>query len=331
MEDVSQIRIDPTQYKLLRRCSKANSFKEWDEWRKEHPEMPIKLVGADFESASLEQINLKGADLRGANLQRADLNGANLRQANLNGALFFQAMLQKADLRGAYLWGADLSGVNLEGAKFIGANLTRTNLKGAKLDGVHFESKDTLAHLAHPLTEVQMASAVFSNEQLQVLKNNPVQHKDAPQPVEVPQIARSIVFDRENFLAGIGILTYFGEIIRQKLEDIKATVVVEYEELNARLSVIADPKEQLLIEETLEEYICAVTGRKQKAGFLPDPLGDLALKQKLDRVYLELRQTQALMAVENVCIETPANLEASIDRLNTILWDSICIKTKKSA
>ncbi len=334
-------RFNQSQYTMLRRCSNTKKISQWNDWRKAHPEKAIQLAGADLERAFLEQADLKGADLRGANLQGADLKGADLRNANLKGALFFEADLKDADLQGAFLWGADLNGVNLEGANLLKTNITRTNFKGAKVAGIRFDSKAALNDIAHPLTEKQIASAVFVDEQA------PQGHAESVQgrfqastwanPCRVTRgilpdatvIARAINFDQENIQAGIGILNYFGEILRQKYEDKKAKVIIEQDGLKVRMAIETGDGEKETIERALEDYVTVVTGRRKMSGYLPKPMAELALKQKMELVNLELKHANVLHSIERAQEKEPfSSPEDSLDRLYRLLSTNICINGK---
>lgn len=166
MGDDVKTKINQEQYDMLVQCSETKDTSQWNKWREENPKTIIQLAGANFEKAFLKEVDFKGVDLRGANLQGADLQGANLRKANLKGTLLFESNLRDADLQGAFLWGADLNCVNLEGANCYKANLTKADFKGAKLTGILFDSNARLNEFAHPLSEAQMASAIFIDEQV---------------------------------------------------------------------------------------------------------------------------------------------------------------------
>lgn len=348
MKDDTNTKLNQTQYDLLRHCSETKDMKAWNEWRSQHPKTPIQLVGANFENAALEKVALECADLRAANLQSAILAGANLREANLNGALLFKADLRNVDFQGAFLYGADLNGVNFEGANLFDADLTKADLRGAKLSGLRFDSKAVLNALAHPLSEKQIASAVFAEgnpqkNEVTVIRENRFRSGPAnppnnnvpanPHNREVPAayqnntaILRSIMFDRENIQAGIGILNYFGEILRQKYEGNNAKVIIEQEGLNVQLAVRTVEREKRIIERALEDYVAVVTGRQQISGFLPEPLAGMALRKKLDLVNLELKQTEALHS-DHIGHEKRriSFSEYNVQRLHKLLSDSICI------
>lgn len=337
MGNVVKIMFDQKHFGMLQHCLETKDLSRWNQWRKEHPGTTIQLAGANLEGAALKEADLGNADLRGANLQGADLQGANLRKANLKGTLLFRADLRKADLRAAFLWGADLNGANLEGANFHTANLTNANFKGAKLTGALLDSK---AHASHLFSLAQMASAVIDRHvQDGESREVPVDDKEVPPKVteqyrkaseNLPDkfqdgnvIVRAIAFDRENIQAGVGILSYFNEIVRQKYEDRKVKVLIEQDGLNVRLAIETHNGDKQTIEKALEEYIAAVTGRKPMAEFLSKPLSNLALKLRLELAYLDLRHTEALHAIKK---PDAGKGSGGVDRLHNLLSNSVCIR-----
>ena len=72
------------------------SVEEWNQWRKQNPEVIPDFRGVNLIKANLQEANLRVVQLQGADLRWADLKGANLRWAKLN-----SANLQKANLQGA--------------------------------------------------------------------------------------------------------------------------------------------------------------------------------------------------------------------------------------
>lgn len=328
MAEVTEIKFNQKQYDMLLQCAKTKNMSEWNKWRKAHPQAHIHLAGADLEEVDLEKVDLTGADLRGANLQSSNLKGANLRKANLKGVMFFEANLSEVDLQGAYLWGADLSGVNLEGANFFRTNLTKADLRGAKVKGIQFESEAALKMLAHPLSEKQLALIDLRGEYTK--QAQPPGYTDGPQNgggnvQNAGATVRTILFDPENIEAGISILNYFGEILRQKFENAKVKVIVEREGLNVRLTIIAYNGEKGKIEKTLEDYIAVVTRRKQISEFLPKPIAKLALKQKLELIHLELRHSNELHAIgSRNGNNRDAHIKYSVSRLYHLLLKNIC-------
>lgn len=122
--------------------------KDWDKWRKDHPDIipelrfarlngadlhDVNLHRANLNGARLSKANLSGAVLIAANLALADLHDANLAGTHLDWAILYDANLSGADLHDANLAGADLSGADLSGADLTDARLLNTNFGGTKL------------------------------------------------------------------------------------------------------------------------------------------------------------------------------------------------------
>jgi len=108
----------------------------WNNWRREHPQVPL-----DFMDAVLEYHDLNGVDLSGARLMNANLIEANLTNTNLNDAVLINANLSEADLSGADLSHALLINTNfghatLNGANFRYAMMGQTHLNGVDLHAV---------------------------------------------------------------------------------------------------------------------------------------------------------------------------------------------------
>jgi uncharacterized protein YjbI with pentapeptide repeats len=142
----SEMAIQEQRERLIR------SVDEWNQQRRQQPNLSPDLSGADLvgvnlSGASLSGANLVGANFREANLSRADLSKANLFKANLSGADLMGADLSGADLfianlSGANLMGASLNGTNLSGTNLSGANLSKTNLNEANLSGADLSRTD---------------------------------------------------------------------------------------------------------------------------------------------------------------------------------------------
>jgi uncharacterized protein YjbI with pentapeptide repeats len=56
---------------------------DWNEWRKDNPQIKPDLRSAPLEGADLINANLSGANLRGAHLNGAELHSVNFNEANL--------------------------------------------------------------------------------------------------------------------------------------------------------------------------------------------------------------------------------------------------------
>lgn len=137
-------------------------IQNWNQWRKDNPDIQIDLCNADLRDILLNGVNLNkaflkranldntylcGADLSEANLVGAHLNGANLSgadfsRANLSEAFFRDSCLRGASLHRAILRHVDLSFSNLRGADLSRADLQEATLRGANLRGVDLGNTD---------------------------------------------------------------------------------------------------------------------------------------------------------------------------------------------
>jgi uncharacterized protein YjbI with pentapeptide repeats len=104
------------------------NIEEWNQWRRDYPEMRPDLSRANFDGAILSGATIgRGTtvffpDLVRPNIRRANFSGVDLHGADLSGALLSRALLREADLSRAILYGA-----NLRGALLIRANLSLAN------------------------------------------------------------------------------------------------------------------------------------------------------------------------------------------------------------
>src|SRR5262249_28184050 len=115
-------------------------------------------------------------------------------------------------------------------------------------------------------------------------------------PATEEQIVRSIEFPPEYCQAGTAILTYFGQVVRDKYPDTQAKVRIEQDGFVVRLTIETPQGERHQIEELLTEYGLVVAGRLRPEQFLDDRLQVMRLQHKLELAALELRQTKELLA-----------------------------------
>ncbi|MGB8645392.1 MAG: toll/interleukin-1 receptor domain-containing protein [Anaerolineae bacterium] len=154
--------MDAEQVALLKKCSEAHDFTEWNTWleerRKDKYGFLPNLRAADLAGANFTGANLAGVDLYLANLTGANLRGVDLSQADLTGTHLGGVDLREANLRGANLYVADLSGANLNGVRLAethhlqlaifrwgrlsGADLRGASLIGTALDGANLSGAD---------------------------------------------------------------------------------------------------------------------------------------------------------------------------------------------
>ena len=173
------------------------SVDEWNEWRREQPEICPDLSNADLSGANLSEANLSEAYLFWAILNAANLFEADLRQAYLNRAYLF-----KADLRGSNLHEANLRRARLNGADLSYTNLTEANLTRADLSYANL----TEADLAEAdFTESHFFRTTFAWVDLSNVKGlNTITHR-GPSSVDINSvIPPQDELTRLHFLRGVG-------------------------------------------------------------------------------------------------------------------------------
>jgi len=110
-------------------------------------------------------------------------------------------------------------------------------------------------------------------------------------------IERVLEFPTEHYQAGVAILSYFGEILKQKYPDIEAKVRIEQDGNIVRMTVDTDGGSREIIEKTLEDYALVVTNKSPPESLLSDVLQIHALNNKLSLAELEIKQTRDLLRI----------------------------------
>lgn len=94
-------------------------------------------------------------------------------------------------------------------------------------------------------------------------------------------INRSIEFPPEFRQAGLGILNYFGEVVREKYPNEHAKIRIEQDGLTVRMIVEAEDGSRDIIEKALAEYELVITGQKPPEFLFDDRAKVLELKTEL--------------------------------------------------
>ncbi len=257
-----------------------------------------KLSVADLRNANLRNVNLREADLRDANLRNANLRNANLRAADLSVADLRAADLRNADLRNADLSVTNLHNANLSDADLSAADLSAADLRNADLAGAAINRRTKF-------------DDVFVNGETKGLGPwifNPDKY-----------IIREIEFPPEYRQAGIGIMNYFAEVMRQKYPDIPATVQITQDDLTVRMTIETDEGHRETVEQTLEEYGLVVAKKIPPSALLDNRDDILALEHKLELKDMELRFTHQLLENKN---EDYQKLEARVSTLEEQLLET---------
>ena len=277
------------------------------------------LGEADLLGANLSETDLRGAKLIGAVLGKVNFSGANLSEINFRSSSLVEVDFSKANLRGASLIQADLTRVNFTGANLNQANLSKAKLILTKLTDARFEGTD--------LTNITIDSNTLSDLPQKLLAKYAetfMVFNLSTDDEFTRIIKRSIEFSPENHQAGLSILNYFGEVVRQKYPDLDVGITIEQH--GSKVTMIIETPEGLkdTIEETLDDYGLVIR-RKMDAKFLfNNPNHILKLEHKLDLAEMELRHTRDLLYSERKQygkrVET---LESNVQRLTKQIDEGI--------
>lgn len=272
----------------------------WNTWRQKNSDVEIYLMTAD-----LRGVDIRGANLRRAEFSNANLSNANLSGANLGGAYFSGANLSGANLSGAYLSDADFRRANLRGANLIGANLRGANL--IKADLSEADITGVRAYIAsHDYWKIENIRCDYviwdSADKERTPKDRDFKpgefeelYKWRPMNDFESLIERSIEFPPEYKQAGVSILNYFSEILRQRYPESEATVQIKQYGLKVTMTIDPVDGKREIIEKTLNDYGLVITGKMLPEEFESDPLQVMALRNKLEIAQMELRQTKQLL------------------------------------
>lgn len=139
--------------------------------------------------------------------------------------------------------------------------------------------------------DIPVVFVVFS------LKNKGLTIEEMPLIQRVENtIERSIEFEPEYYQAGVGILSYFGKILRQKHPDINAKIRIEQDGKIVRMRVESPTGEHIdTLEEELTQYALVIQGKIEPENILDNPLDVFELKNKFEIAQLEVRQTRELL------------------------------------
>lgn len=126
--------------------------------------------------------------------------------------------------------------------------------------------------------------------------NNHIQVDQKKQPFET--LRRTITFEPEYKQAGISILAYFSEVVHAKYPDLNVRVRIEQEGNHITLEIESPDGTLERIERELTQYGLVVVGQMAVEDFMPDAVGSMRLRQKLELAQMELRHTKELLHVD---------------------------------
>ncbi|QNH50193.1 hypothetical protein HWI77_10630 [Acinetobacter venetianus] len=112
-------------------------------------------------------------------------------------------------------------------------------------------------------------------------------------------LERCITFEPEYYQAGLGILTYFGTVLRDKYSDQNATVKIEQHDLTVRMVIQSENGNIETIEKALSEYELVLKGETSPDEFAISPLKALELKNQLNLFKFQVESQKEIIALQN--------------------------------
>ena len=207
------------------------------------------------------------------------------------------------NLTRANLSGATLREANLSGADLSSANLSSANLSGADLTSAQINRQTNFEGVIVSGRTQGVGPWIF----------NPDQY-----------IIREIEFPPEYRQAGIGIMHYFAEVMRDKYPNIPATVQITQEELTVRMTIETDTGHRDIVERTLEEYGLVVSGQRQPAELLPNAIDVFRLENQLSLTKVQLEsERRALQLMEQQYSYRIESLEGEVVHLRQLVGDQL--------
>lgn len=117
-----------------------------------------------------------------------------------------------------------------------------------------------------------------------------------------PTIIRSIEFEPEYYQAGLGILNYFGTVVREKYPEGNAKVKIEQNGYSVTMTIETEDGEKETIEKLLQNYELVVIGEKAPDTLFDSKLQIIDLKHELGiaKVRIETQKELILCKHEEV-------------------------------
>ncbi len=151
------------------------------------------------------------------------------------------------------------------------------------------------------------------------LRGNPLAHF---QPLT--RIRRSIEFPPEYQTAGMSVLSYFGQVVKEKYPNLDVGVSIQQKGKTVSMTVETPEGEKEKIEKTLDEYGLVVTGQMAPEDFLENQLAVIKLES-------ELRAAENRLAMENkISLFKDREIQKQdlrIDGLLNLIGDMVSKKT----
>lgn len=180
-------------------------------------------------------------------------------------------------------------------------NMTKSILKLAPPDKTRYDSLiDTYEDTAFEFQEIQplfmkIPFLIFGID----FEPHEIEVTEITGKPEILMIERSIEFPPEYHQAGLGILNYFGTVLREKYPNQNAKVKIEQDGLTVRLIIESENGSKEVIEQALHEYELVVSGQTSPNDFFLSPIKALELKNQLGIFQLQVESQRDIIALQH--------------------------------
>ena len=179
---------------------------------------------------------------------------------------------------------------------------------------------------ANALVDESKETAKKEGERLITAAKIEIERQAIKQGIELSKenILRVIEFPPHHRQAGISILSYFSDIVKQKYPNVDVNVRIEQFDNKVRLVINSPSGFKEIIEKTLEEYGQVINGSIEPKDFFDNQIYILQLQNKFELVALELRMTKNLLeTTEARSAERIESMEQEFSRLHTLIGNSL--------
>ncbi|MCS0033967.1 hypothetical protein NB539_17710 [Vibrio parahaemolyticus] len=137
-------------------------------------------------------------------------------------------------------------------------------------------------------------------------------------------IRRTITFEPHQIQAGVGLLSYFSEVLKQKCSEANSKVSIEQDGEKVRLRIKSDAGTEHKVEALLNEYGEVLNGTRQPEQLMTDQVQLLSLQNKLDMAAMEVKHQQSILALTKSNYDQRIfSLEEQVEDLKHMLSESI--------
>jgi hypothetical protein len=129
-------------------------------------------------------------------------------------------------------------------------------------------------------------------------------------------VERSIEFEPEYYQAGVGILSYFGEVLRQNYPNVNAKVRIEQDGNIVRMHVESPTGDIEIVERELEKYALVISNQAAPETLFENKAYIMRLEHKLEVTKLEVKQANDMLQLtRDLTSQRVNNLEQEVSTL----------------